>query len=280
MIEKNPTQSAMDKILQGEVKQIPRWHFVVKNIVLWFVGFLCIVAGALTVSLVIFTFANSAFVLRDISKHNFFQHIMIVLPLLWIIVTILFAALFDIFVRHTKKGYKYSLWLIILVNMFLSVIVGIAFYFFGISHIVDDMMNAHFRSYHSVEKRQAQLFNNPGKGVIIGHVTKCGDEYFTLVTSDNTQWHVIREHIIEFKQNKISDGQRFVVIGKVIDQGIFVACDIRMRGMSGSNRQLQRKRMEQVHKNNFADVDSHKIRFGQMPQNMDVMIQEACVHVQ
>jgi hypothetical protein len=266
----------MDKIMRGDVRQVPRWHFVVKNSVLWIVGLGCVIAGALTVSLIIFTVANSAFILRDIAYYSFLQHVMIMLPLLWIFITILFVVLVELFVRHTKQGYKYSLWLIILVNMVLSAIVGVIFYSCGISHALDDVLDKRFRNYHSVERRQAHLFNDPEKGMIIGRVTKCEDDYFTLVTPDNTQWHVMRANIVEFKQHRINDGQRFVVVGKMIDDGLFIACDIRMRGMVGGNKQLQHRYMDEIHKTGCMDARTCKLHSLRMPQNIEEIIRKSC----
>jgi len=280
MTEKNPTQDTMDKIMSGEVRQVPRWHFIVKNIILWIVGFLCIVAGALTVSLIIFTFANGAFSLRGVAYHNFIQHIMIVLPILWIIITIIFVALFDFFVRCTRRGYRYSLWVVIGANILLSIVLGTVFYFLGISHVVDDMLGGHFRSYHSVERRQSQLFNKPDEGMVIGRTISCQDDHFTLVTSDGEKWHIMSKNIPEFKQKIITDGRRFVVIGKKIDDNIFVACDIRRRGMAGGSGQIRRKHMDKVQE---IDCDGEKTcvhHIEKMPTNIENAIQSACAQIQ
>jgi len=281
MTDKNPSQNAMEKIMRGDVKQVPRWYFVMKNIALGIVGFLCIIAGALTVSLIIFTFANSAFSLREVVYHNFLQHMIIVLPMLWIAITILFVSLFNLFVRCMKRGYRYSLWIIIGINILLSVVIGVVFYFFGVSHVVDNMLGGHFRYYHSVESRQTQLFNNPEKGMIIGHTMECQDNHFTLVTQDGKKWHVISEHIPEFKQKVIVDGLRFVVIGKKVENNIFVACDIRKRKMIGGSGQLQRRRMENIQitdcKEGQTCIQQH---IEHIPVNVERMVQSACTQVQ
>jgi len=271
------SQNAMEKILQGNVKQVPRWHFVVKNIVLWFVGGLCVIAGALTVSLVIFTFANSALFIHHVPRVNFLRHLMVVLPMLWVSITILFIAFFDILVRYTKQGYRYSLSILMIVNIVLSVIIGVIFYSCGISHVVDDLLGR-FQYYHNVENRQAKIFDAPDKGVVVGRVMGCDDEYFTLVTPRGRGWHVMYENVSGFRADDIIDGQVLMVVGKKIDESIFAACDIHSRGIRGGNSQVRNRHMKKMQK-----VQGSKMQictYEKISNNVRQMIQTACTQVQ
>lgn len=271
------SQNAMEKILQGNVKQVPKWRFVVKNIVLWFVGGLCVVAGALTVSLIIFTLANSALFTHHIPRINFLRHLMVVLPILWVSITILFIVFFDILVRRTKQGYRYSLSILMIINIVLSVLMGVIFYSCGISHVVDDLLGR-FRHYHSVESRQAQIFDAPDKGVVVGRVMGCDDEYFTLVTPRGRGWYVMYENVSGFKAGDIIDGQVLMVVGKKINDNIFAACDIHSRGMRGGNSQVRNRHMKRIQK-----VQGDKVQIctcEKISDNVRQMVQTACTQVQ
>lgn len=276
MTDKHPSQNAMDKIMRGEVKQVPRWHFVVRNIVLWTLGILCILAGALTVSLIIFTFVNSAFAMRGIAYKSFWQHTIIFIPLLWIVGTLLFVGLFKFSVRHTNYGYKYPLLSILLVSFLSSVFIGIAFYFLGVSHMIDDILEMHFHTYHSVERRQARLFDNPEKGMLIGRIIQSDAESFMLVTPNGEKWRVMCGHVPQNKQHAIVDGSRFIVIGKKIDDDVFVACDVHKRGMFGINKGVQKKRMQKMNCDDACMHDHSRV----LPRNIDILVQSACEHVQ
>ncbi len=279
MTEKNPSQSAMEKIMQGEVKQLPKWHFVVKNVVLWSVGILCMFAGALTVGMIIFTFANGAFSLRNIVNNTFGQHVMIVFPFLWVVIMAAFIALFDLFVRHTKRGYRYSLPVIIAINVGLSIILGTLFYFFGISHAIDDVLGGRFNHYHSVEKRQARLFNNPDKGVIIGRTLTSADDHFILVTHAGDQWYVISGYMPPQKKRMITKGQRVLVVGKKIDNDVFVACDVHNRGMVGANPRVRYKRMMDMQRINRANFENCPYKETNSDAHIESMVKTACEHI-
>ena len=271
------SQNALDKILQGEVKQTPGWYFVLKNVVLWSVGGLCIVAGALTVSLVIFTFANSALFIHNAPQMSFLRHLTIVLPLLWIVLAIVFVVLFDILVRCTKQGYRYSLVILLIINVVLSIVIGVIFYSCGISHVVDDLLGR-FQHYHNVENRQARIFDAPDKGVVVGRVIGCGDEYFTLVTPRGYKWHIMYENVSEFESNDIIDGQILMISGKKIDEGIFAACEIHRRGMRGGSLNVRDKHMEEIQK-----VRGGKVQIctcEKMSNTVRQMVRSACVQVQ
>ena len=273
----NVSQNALDKILQGEVKQTPGWYFVLKNVVLWFVGGLCIVAGALTVSLVIFTFANSALFIHNTPQISFLRHLTIVSPLFWIVLAIVFVVLFDILVRCTEQGYRYSVVILLIINFVLSIVIGMIFYSCGISHVVDDLLGR-FQYYHNVENRQSRIFDTPDKGVVVGRVIGCGDEYFTLVTPRGYKWHVMYENVSEFESNDIIDGQILMISGKKIDEGIFAACEIHKRDMRGESLSVRNKHMEKIQK-----VHSGKAQMctcEKMSNAVRQMVKTACVQGQ
>jgi hypothetical protein len=277
MTTKDSSKSTMDKIMSGQVKQVPRWHFVVRNIILWTLGILCILAGALTVSLIIFTFANSALAMSGIAYQSFWQHTIVFVPLLWILGTLLFVGLFKLSVRHTNMGYKYSLISILLVSLIASIITGIGFYFIGVSHIIDDVLGSHFRAYHSVEKRQAQIFDNPERGIIIGNVIEVQEEHFVLVTPQGKQWVIINEQIPEVKKKFIAEGERFVILGKKVNDDIFIGCDLRNRKMAGASKQLQRQHMQQMkHKNCSGNTCVMHKHTNISPKNINVLVEKAC----
>jgi hypothetical protein len=253
MSDKRPSQQAMDKIIQGEVKKVPRWRFVVKNIALWFVGIICVIAGSLTVSLIIFTVVNSGPIFDHIGQRNVWKQLIIILPMLWLLITIIFVILFDILIRRTKRGYKYSLTFIMLVNIGFSLLLGLLFYLFGVSYIVDDSLGR-LKYYNSVEKRHAQMFNSPEDGMIVGRVVGCTDKYFTLIAPDGHRWNVMNEHIDKSQKNAMIDGQIVMVRGEKIDEDIFVACDIRKRGMRGGNNRVQQRHVEKmIHMHNMPE---------------------------
>ncbi len=271
------SQNAMNEILQGKVKQTPKWYFVAKNIILWFIGGLCVVAGALTVSLIIFTFANSALFMRGVPHMNFVRHLIVILPLLWIIFASIFVILFDILVRHTKQGYKYSLVILIAANAVLSIAIGTIFYSCGISYVVDDILS-HLHYYHSVESRQARMFDVPEEGIIVGRVIGCNNEYFTLVTPRGYKWYVMYENIPNLNSKDIIDGQIFMISGKKIDEDIFVACKIHKHGMRGDNPNVRNrhiKKIQKIHRSKEQICTCEK-----MSDNIRQIVHSACVQVQ
>jgi hypothetical protein len=280
MSQKQPSKSAMDKIMSGQVKQVPRWHFVMRNIVLWTLGIMCVLFGAITVSLVIFTFANSALAMRGVAYQTFWQHIIVFVPLLWIFGTALFIGLFKLSIQHTKRGYKYSLTSILFVSFLLSIITGVGFYFLGVSHIIDDILGTHFRVYHSVEKRQAKVFENPDKGVVIGRVIEVGENEFTLITPSGMEWKILHTQIPDFKKEFIVEGSRFIVVGKKMNEEIFVACDIRNRKMVGSSKQIQQRHLQQRLKQCNQQPCHATQHIKMMPQNIDDIVKDACAQVQ
>ena len=114
--------------------------------------------------------------------------------------------------------------------------------------MIDDILSERFERYHSVEKRQMELFNKPEKGMVIGRVIECKHDNFTLITPSGDKWYVMIGDMPQIKRQMIVDGQRFVIVGKKIDEGIFVACDIFKRGVAGETEQMKHKHVKGMRK--------------------------------
>ena len=233
MTKVNASQKALEKIMKGEVKQRPRLFFVIKNILLWTFGILSMIAGALFVSVIIFTVMNSDMDLHREVYGYAISCITLCTVLVWFVLFGAFVILCDVSVRHTKRGYVYPLRVILLIHIGASILFGAVLYVTGIGCYVDDILGANMRFYYDVEKRRAASFHVPDKGFVMGRIVQRDDQVLEVVSPQGDQWTIAIANISPQKQEHLRDSEYAVFLGTVNDRNIFIACDVKMRNLSG-----------------------------------------------
>lgn len=270
MIGKKASQKALEKIMNGEVKQKPRCIFFFRNVALWILGLASVFAGAIAVSLIIFTVVNSDMDLYREVYGFAMSRFTIALIVIWMIITSVLLILSDYSLRSTKCGYRYPLWFILSIDILISLIFGSIFYFFGVGNYMDDVLSSHVGYYHNVEKRNSQFFHKPEKGILMGVVTHKLPKYVEVLTVNGDVWAVHMENISSSQSEKIHEGSRVVFAGTTEEEKVFVACDMRVRKMHGIHQGMHEKHMkmiEEVRKKHQAAVIDRMHR---------IMIERAC----
>lgn len=178
--KKSTAQSVLETIKKENVAPVPRWHFVARNIFVWVSGGIFLIAGALSVSLIIFALSGSAWQLRGVIGRSTFEHALVIMPFVWIGAFLLFMFGADYALRHTKKGYRYPLWVIALVIFVGSVMGGAALHAAKVSEMTDEVLGTHMPQYKTLEKRRAILMHRPDEGRIMGAITQIGDDHIKL----------------------------------------------------------------------------------------------------
>lgn len=246
MTESRPSQKALEKIMRGEVKQRSRWYFFFQNVALWILGTVSVFAGTFIVSLMIFTAANCDMEIHREIYGQILPPTTVFLIILWVLITGGLIILSDVSLRRTKRGYVYPLWLILIVDIILSVIFGSIFYFVGIGAYMDDMIASHTSYYHNVEKRRAALFNKPEKGILMGKVYYIGEDYVKVATENTGGWIVFVSEIDENMVSDLQEGSDIIFAGSIEDGNVFVACDAKIPGIRGMHRELQKKHIDVI----------------------------------
>jgi hypothetical protein len=242
------SKNAMKKILRGEVKQRSRWYFFFHNAILWAVGTISVFAGALIVSLMIFTIVNCDSYIHHEIYGRALSHVTIFLLGIWILLTGGLVILFNLSIRRTKKGYIYSPWIVIVLDLLLSTVFGFIFYFFGMSAYVDDILGDHVHNYYSLEKRRELLFNKPREGLLIGRVSHIDDDNVQIFTSDHNMWVVFTHELPKSIAHQIQKGSSVVFLGTTAGDRVFVACDFRVARVHGMHQNVQKRYEDYIQK--------------------------------
>ncbi len=145
---KNIEDEVIKKIKDSRIKPIPKFWFVIKNI-LFIVGFLiffCI--GALSISVIISVLTDNVEFYR-LTNNSLFAFLN-VLPYFWIILLIIFLVIAYLNSKNINNSYKYFTLKNILATLLLCLLCGTFLHVIGISSILEHEIATHSKIYNDV----------------------------------------------------------------------------------------------------------------------------------
>ena len=180
----------INQIDTEKIVPIPRWRFLVLRVVFWFFAILSIVIGGFAVSVISFLFSDYyRHGLPVIPKDT--TELLSLIPYIWLAVFVLFIMVGRESIKHTKKGYQYRLYIIVLLSIFLSFIFGCVLNFVGIGQMTHEFLNENVPLYNYSTYDSRKAWNRPIIGRLAGVVVSVQDKNnFSVVDFSGHVWHV------------------------------------------------------------------------------------------
>jgi hypothetical protein len=216
------SKKILEQIKRENIKPTPKWHFLLKNYSIWAAFAISVLIGSLSFSVMLYILTDNNWANYKYLDKNFGEYLLLSLPSFWV----LFIAIFIIFTsfnyKHTKKGYKYATYLIIILSVVMSFIFGGTLFAFGFGEKIDQALSNNIPYYQEkIIEDKMERWHHPEKGLLIGTVEKAiSDEEVIIKDFKNNEWRVKLEEKIPIE-----------VLGKRINE------EIRMIGeKNGENK--------------------------------------------
>ncbi|GEM_PF-658994 len=210
----------------------PKWEFWVTEKAFW--GFFCIsvLIGAAAIAAVIFTFQNIGWKFYLATENDFSTLLFTSLPYLWVGAITIFTGIAYYNFRHTKRGYRHSLILILFSSITASTLLGILFYAFGFGDFVDEEIGGRIPFHRSIMMEERSRWSQPLRGALGGEVLyldERGD--FTLRAFDGKEWLVDSSDLTEDDREVLRNHSQVRIVGvpfaeSASSTGKFHACFI------------------------------------------------------
>lgn len=220
-------QKLVAKIREEKIIPYPRWHFLLKNYVVWTVGAIALLIGAAAVSVMIYFLKYSGWEIREEAHKSLVDFLLLTLPYFWIIFLGIFVFILYYNLHHTKRGYRYPIWLIAVASVVLSVILGGILFLAGWGQKIDDLLGEQMPFYDTVINRQLGFLFDPDEGRLVGLVSGQNDDQgFNIIDPQGNQWQISVKSggpslgILELRQP-------VGLIGKIISENKFEARVVR-----------------------------------------------------
>ena len=203
----------------------PRWHFLLKRRVLWFVSCLSVLLGGIAISVIIFVFFDHDTDARVYLHENLAQDLLLSIPYVWLVSLAILVALTRLAVLHTEHGYRYGVSRVITLTLLASVALGLLFDAFDVGQNVDEFLNETIPYYDSIVYTSRDAWSQPEKGLLGGTLLS------TLSSSEihirdfrNREWRV---DVSKIEQGDLPPqlviGQIIKIVGDDMGQGTFRA---------------------------------------------------------
>lgn len=221
----NVSQKAFKAIKIKKIKPRPRWEFLLKDYVVWVIFGLAVLIGSLSVSIIIFMIRSSGW--DSIARFNSFKPMLANIPYFWILILAIFLFLAYYNFKHTKGGYKYNPYLIIIISVLISAVLGSVVYGMGGGKKMEEIFYHKLPIYQKIMNQGARIWISPQEGRLAGVVMGKYDINFALKDFSGKVWIVVlRDEGVE-NQDSIKMGNRVKILGEQISENKFEADFIR-----------------------------------------------------
>jgi heme/copper-type cytochrome/quinol oxidase subunit 2 len=220
--DKNFVENVLHKIKEEKLLPKPKWQFLLKNSIIWVLGIFSLILGAISTSLVLYMITGEDSGLgRD--GANILESLMFVIPFFWIICLTVFALLVYYYIKHTKKGYKYSARTIILGIIVISLVFGGVLSALGIDRLIDDKLSERAPMYDRFINPRLDYWSNPESGRLTGMIIakqspieyslidRSGEVWLAvLAPDDDRNTKMLVDHPVRLIGKKVAD-HKFVI---------------------------------------------------------------------
>ncbi len=179
------------KIKEEQIKPRPRWEFLLKDYTVWSFFGVSLVVGSLAVAVLLYMLVNNDWDLYSYVSGSFLGFLFATLPYFWLAIFLLFIVLAYFNLKHTKKGYLYSLGKIIALSLLISFIFGGSLYAAGLGKTIDKVAGGQVPYYERMMAHRQAVWHQPQKGLLVGEVSEIVSPVrFNLVDPGGEQWCV------------------------------------------------------------------------------------------
>lgn len=220
----------IEKIREEQMKPIPKWRFTLKDTTIWLAFIFCVLFGALAFSVILFAIQQSDFNLTGHLLHSWFELLLGLVPLVWIISLVLFLIFAILSIKNSRKGYKFTPPSLVGFATALSILVGTLFFITGGAQWIEHAFATNVSQYKSVEERKTQVWSRPEEGFLSGNIISVSDSIFELQDLSGKTWSVNYRSADIVPSVSIEDGEKIKLTGTIISGNSFKASMIRPWG--------------------------------------------------
>ncbi len=221
------SERILKTIKESNVKPQPKWKFLVKNWLTWFMFVLALLVGALSFAVMLDIIVRHDWDIYFYLHKTFLQYLLLSLPYVWILLLVAFfgVAYYDFI--HIRGWYRHRVYLVLLASIFLSVGCGLIFFFAGFGKTVDRILTRNVPFYGLVRVNKEELWNHPDEGLLEGEIIEIKNtDEFVLEDPSGKQWDV-QDINTKVNSRVINKGESVEIIGGKKSGNEFVAKNIR-----------------------------------------------------
>ncbi len=230
-MKKDFKNNLINKIKKEKIKPISKKYYFLKNILIYLFLWMSIFIWSISISIILWYLIEADWFLNH--KLWLIKITTIFLPVFWIFFLIIWIIISYLNIKNTRKWYKFYIWQIILVNILISFLLWIIFYFSGISKNIENKIQnilPQYREYFVIDRisRMREVWQNEEAGLLLWQILSISNGSFELKDSNKKIWKIKLSKKTIIKHNlKLIKWERIKLMWKKIWNNIFNVYEIR-----------------------------------------------------
>lgn len=222
------SEKSLQKIIKEEIKPIPKWEFLLRELFIWSVLIFFAILGGLSLSLATAVLQESDLDLYQKLNKSFLDYLFQNTPYALFFLAIIFIAILLINLRNTKTGYRHTTITLVMVTLGSTLVLCGLFTFSGFGNKADDTLEKAIQPYIQIKHNQ-DIWNHPEQGFLSGVVWKINNQKnFILLDPNNNLWVIDTRNIPMRSKIILQEGHEVKIIGRMIEDQFFEADEIRL----------------------------------------------------
>lgn len=225
----------IDEIEKRRVVPIPRWRFMLKRAGVWGLALTSVMTGAISMATAIYVFFDNDYLTDHAGIEKLFvqrpliEVIVRSIPYAWLVTLALFMIAAYYSFRHTRRGYRYSVFRVVAGSVLLSVMLSGILHTFGIGKHVHRYLIDNVKGYGSLVYTNDVLWAQQEKGLLGGKVVRYSRCDSTVVIRDYRHhfWRVDISRARKHRGAHIAVGKYLKITGFKTGTNSFRAATIR-----------------------------------------------------
>lgn len=234
-METTPTpdfkKDVLSRIEREGVCPRARWLFVGRECAVWGAWLFTVAVAAVAVAVSLFVIMHQQYAFYEATHDSFLALMLEVLPYLWFVVFVVGLLLALYHLRHTRRGYRYSLFGTALAGAVASLAGGAVLHYVGMGFVFDKSFGHYVPGYWSQEMMEEHFWQQPEKGRILGTYVGEGESAGTVLVKDvaGKEWQVSVSELFAPDLALLSTGKQVRLLGRTADGAEgqnFYACGV------------------------------------------------------
>lgn len=216
-------EKIIGKIKNEHIKPLPKWRFILKQALVWFAFIFSVSLGSMAFAVIIYAFFETDFDIFSYQPVSDFTLLLKMLPLFWLILLVLFVFFAIYGLKHTKKGYRYSLLKVLALSIGLSIFLGTGFYLTEGADELEMVFSERMPFYRGIHENRMERWEMVEDGFLGGVILEDDGDFLMLEDLKNDQWQVFIFDADIHPEVEIIVGEKIRVIGEPEEGNIFNA---------------------------------------------------------
>lgn len=233
------TKNTLQKIKKENIKPIPKWQFLLKDSLVWGLFVLNLILGSIGFAISLYILGNNDVILDSSLVTNAWEWIILSIPVAWILLTVFFLFIAYYNFKHTSGGYRFTVVKIFLMNLVVSIVLGVVINGFGLSQKLNTMFSDNIPFYNHTMDLRSEVWMRPESGYLAGTIVDINLDTKILKIEDlnGKSWTISYSEATVRGRVSLQVGEEIKIVGKIVSDSLFEASEI--RPWAGNGRQMQ-----------------------------------------